>query len=138
MSSVSATQAVKGCSVEAHIVFPILFAAGMSLVDTTDGVMMHGACDWAFIKPMGKLYYNMTITLVSVIIALLVGGIEALGLLSDKLGLSGEFWDAIGTLDDNLNYLGFAIVGIFLAAWMLSYAVYRLKGLDALDVPCAE
>ena len=67
------------------MVFPALFAAGMSLVDTTDGVLMLGAYDWAFVKPIRKLYYNLTITLVSVVVAFLVGGIEALGLVGDQL-----------------------------------------------------
>ena len=116
------------------MVFPVLFAAGMSLVDTTDGVMMLRAYDWAFVKPMRKLYYNMTITLVSVMVALLIGGIEALGLVGDQLGLTGVFWDAIGTLNDNFNNLGFAIIGIFVAAWVLSYIIYKAKGLDDIEV----
>ena len=92
--------------IEAILVFPVLFAAGMSLVDTTDGVVMLGAYDWAFVKPMRKLYYNMTITLVSVVVAVLIGGIEALGLIGDKLALSGGFWDAIGTLNRQLQQPG--------------------------------
>ena len=138
MFGVSAAQAAKGVPLEAILVLPVLFAAGMSLVDTTDGVMMLGAYDWAFVKPIRKLYYNMTITLVSVIVAVLIGGIEALGLIGDKLGLAGRFWDAVGALDDNFNGLGFAIVGIFLAAWAFSYLFYRLKGLDDLEVGRAD
>jgi high-affinity nickel-transport protein len=134
---VSAAQATKGVPFEAILVFPLLFAAGMSLVDTTDGVMMLGAYDWAFVKPIRKLYYNMTITLVSVIVAILIGGIEALGLIGDKLGLSGGFWDAVGALNDNFNNLGFVIIGIFVAAWALSFAIYKAKRLDELDVRSA-
>ena len=134
---VSAAQATKGVPFEAILVFPVLFAAGMSLVDTTDGVMMLGAYDWAFVKPIRKLYYNMTITLVSVIVAILIGGIEALGLIGDKLGLSGGFWDAVGALNDNFNNLGFVIIGIFVAAWALSFAIYKAKRLDELDVRSA-
>lgn len=130
----SATQAAKGISIEAILVFPVLFAAGMSLVDTTDGVMMLGAYDWAFVKPMRKLYYNMAITLVSIAVALLIGGIEALGLISDKLGLTGGFWDWIATLNGNFNNLGFAIIGIFLVSWLLSYAIYKAKHLDDVEV----
>lgn len=130
MFGVSAAQAAKGVPFSAIMVFPILFAAGMSLVDTTDGVMMLGAYDWAFIKPMRKLYYNMTITLVSVIVAVLIGGIEALGLIADQLGLEGGVWDAIGALNDNFNNLGFVIIGVFLAAWVLSYFIYKAKKLD--------
>jgi len=115
------------------MVFPFLFAAGMSLVDTTDGVMMLGAYDWAFVKPMRKLYYNMTITLVSIVVAVLIGGIEALGLIGDQLKLSGGFWEAIGALNDNFNNLGFAIIGVFVAAWVISYAIYKAKGLDDFE-----
>jgi high-affinity nickel-transport protein len=137
MFGVSAAQAAKGVPLEAILVFPILFAAGMSLIDTTDGVMMLGAYDWAFVKPIRKLYYNMTITLVSVVVAVLIGAIEALGLIGDKLGLEGRFWDGVGALNDNFNGLGFAIIGVFAAAWAASYAIYRIKGLDAVEVRTA-
>ena len=110
----------------------------MSLVDTTDGVLMLGAYNWAFVQPVRKLYYNMTITLVSVIVAVLIGGIEALGLLGDQLGLSGGFWDGIGALNKNFGALGFAIIGIFIVAWIVSVLVYRYQGLDALEVRAAE
>ena len=84
---ISAAQAAKGMSFSAILVFPALFAAGMSLVDTTDGVLMLGAYGWAFMKPIRKLYYNMTITAVSVVVAVLIGGIEALGLIGDNSAL---------------------------------------------------
>ncbi len=134
MFGVSAAQAAKGVPFEAIMVFPVLFAAGMSLIDTTDGVMMLGAYDWAFVKPMRKLYYNMTITLVSIIVAVLIGGIEALGLIADQLGLTGGFWGVIGALNDNFNNLGFVIIGIFLLAWIGSYLIYKIKRLDDVDV----
>ena len=122
---ISATQAAQGVSVWSIMVFPALFAAGMSLVDTTDGVLMLGAYDWAFVKPVRKLYYNLTITLVSVAVAFLVGGIKALGLLGAQLDLSGWFWDGIGALNDGFNSLGFAIIGVFIAAWVGSVLIYR-------------
>ncbi|MEO9168711.1 MAG: HoxN/HupN/NixA family nickel/cobalt transporter [Aestuariivirga sp.] len=131
---VAGAQAAKGVSLFAVMVFPVLFAAGMSLVDTTDGVMMLGAYNWAFVKPMRKLYYNMTITLVSVVIAVLIGGIEALGLIGDQLGLEGGFWGFIGSLNDNFNTLGFGIIGVFVAAWAISFIVYKAKRLDDVDV----
>ncbi len=133
----SATQAAQGLSLWSIMVFPALFAAGMSLIDTTDGVLMLGAYQWAFIKPIRKLYYNLTITLVSVIVAFLVGGIEALGLLASQFGLSGWFWDAIAALNDNFSNLGFVIIGVFIAAWIGSIVVYRYKGLDDIDVTSA-
>ncbi|WP_127902449.1 HoxN/HupN/NixA family nickel/cobalt transporter [Solirhodobacter olei] len=135
---VSASQAAKGLSVEAILVFPVLFAAGMSLVDTTDGVMMLGAYDWAFVKPMRKLYYNMTITLVSILVAVLIGGIEALGLIGSQLDLQGGFWTAVGSLNGNFNNLGFAIIGLFIVAWGLSYVIYRLQRLDEIEVTRAD
>jgi len=105
----------------------------MSLIDTTDGVLMLGAYDWAFVRPVRKLYYNLTITLVSVLVAVLIGGIEALGLIAAQLHLKGVFWDAIGTLNDNFNNLGFIIIGVFIAAWFASFVIYRVKGYDRLE-----
>jgi nickel/cobalt transporter (NiCoT) family protein len=131
---ISATQAAKGASIWTIMVFPALFAAGMSLVDTTDGVLMLGAYDWAFVKPIRKLFYNMTITLVSVIIALLIGGIEALGLLEDQLHLSGAFWEWVNRLNGNFNGLGFAIIGVFIVTWAASVIIYRYKGYEQLEV----
>ncbi len=96
------------------MVFPALFTAGMTLLDTTDSVLMVGAYGWAFAKPIRKLYYNMTITLVSVVVAVLVGGVEALGLVADRLKLEGGFWDGVGALNDNFGVLGLVIVGLFL------------------------
>ena len=81
------TQAVNGASAATILVFPALFAAGMTLIDTTDGVLMLGAYGWAFMKPVRKLYYNMTITAVSVVVAVVVGGLETLNLIGDRLGL---------------------------------------------------
>jgi high-affinity nickel-transport protein len=131
---ISATQAAKGVSIWSIMVFPALFAAGMSLIDTTDGVLMLGAYNWAFVKPIRKLYYNLTITSVSVLVAVLIGGIEALGLMGDQFGLSGWFWDGVGALNDNFNSLGFVIIGVFIAAWVGSVVMYRYKGLDDIEV----
>ena len=83
------------------MVFPALFASGMALVDTLDNVLMVGAYGWAFSKPQRKLYYNMTITGTSVVVALFIGGPEALGLLMDKFALSGGIWRWVGALNDN-------------------------------------
>lgn len=134
----SATQASQGVSIWGILVFPVLFAAGMSLVDTTDGILMLGAYEWAFIRPVRKIYYNLCITLVAVVVAVLIGGIETLGLLADKFGLSGGLWDVIGALNDNFNNLGFVIIGVFVGAWILSYAVYKARGYDRLDVGVAR
>ncbi len=127
---ISATQAAQGMSPWQAIVFPALFTVGMALVDTTDSILMVGAYGWAFINPLRKLWYNLTITAASVLIALLIGGIEALGLIGAQLALSGPFWDAIGRLNDSIGNLGFAVVGIFILCWAVSSIVYRLKGYD--------
>ena len=101
----------------------------MSLVDTTDGVLMLGAYGWAFMKPIRKLYYNLTITAVSVVVAVLIGGIETLGLIGDTLKLEGAFWDFIGALNDNFGLLGYVIIGVFAASWIASIADLSRQGL---------
>jgi nickel/cobalt transporter (NiCoT) family protein len=133
---ISATQASQGLSIWSILVFPALFTAGMTLIDTTDSILMLGAYGWAFVKPIGKLYYNLTITAVSVIVAVVVGGLETLNLIGDQLGLTdgGGFWGAIGSLNDNFGVVGFAIVAIFVVAWLISYLVYRAKRYDEIEV----
>lgn len=131
---ISATQAAQGLSIWSIMVFPALFTAGMSLIDTSDSTLMLGAYGWAFVKPIRKLYYNLTITAVSVVVAVVVGGIEALGLIGNQLTLTGGFWDAIGALNDNFGTLGYLIVGIFTFSWLISFMVYRAKGYDEIDV----
>jgi high-affinity nickel-transport protein len=135
---ISATQAGQGMSIWSIMVFPALFAAGMALIDTTDGVLMLGAYNWAFVRPIRKLYYNLVITAVSVLVAVLIGGIEGLGLIGDQLGLEGWFWDGVGALNDNFNGLGFVIIGVFVVAWAGSVIVYRYSGLDKLDTRPVE
>ena len=130
---ISASTASQGLSVWSIMIFPALFTAGMTLLDTTDSVLMVGAYGWAFAKPIRKLYYNMTITLVSVVVAVLVGGIEGLGLVADRLKLEGGFWDGVGALNDNFGVLGLAIVGLFLLSWAVSVAVYRYKRYDEAE-----
>jgi high-affinity nickel-transport protein len=132
---ISATQASRGLSIWSILVFPGLFTAGMTLIDTTDSILMLGAYGWAFVKPIRKLYYNLTITAVSVIVAVIVGSLEMLNLIGDQLGLSdaGGFWGAIGSLNDNFGVLGYLIVGIFVAAWLVSYVVYRINRYDEIE-----
>src|SRR5471032_2214285 len=134
LMGISASQASQGLSPWSIMVFPLLFSAGMSLVDTLDGHLMLGAYGWAYLKPIRKIYYNMTITLVSVVVAIVIGGIEALGLLADQLKLQGPVWDAIGTLNDNFGTLGFVIIGIFAFSWIVSVLIYRAKRFDELEV----
>jgi high-affinity nickel-transport protein len=136
---ISATQASQGLSIWSIMVFPALFTAGMTLIDTTDSILMLGAYGWAFVKPIRKLYYNLTITAVSVVVAVVVGGLEALNLIGYQLGLTdgGGFWGAIGSLNDNFEVLGYLIVGIFIVAWLVSYVVYRINGYDKIEATAA-
>src|SRR5277367_5726156 len=130
---ISAAEASKGLSFWAILVFPILFAAGMSLIDTTNSILMLGAYGWAFVKPIRKLYYNMTITGVSVLVALVVGGIEALGLLGSRFRLTGSFWNGVALLNDNFGTLGYFIVGLFAVSWVVSIAVYKWRRFDEME-----
>ena len=137
--AIAATEATKGLPLWSIMTFPLLFAAGMSLIDTTDGIAMLGAYGWAFVKPVRKLYYNLTITSVSVVVALVIGGIEGLGLAAQELNISGGwFWNLVAVLNNNFGYLGYSIIGIFLVSWLVSIAVYRFKRYDDLDVKLAE
>jgi high-affinity nickel-transport protein len=131
---ISAAEASKGLPFWSILIFPALFAAGMSLIDTTDNILMLGAYGWAFVKPIRKLYYNMTITSVSVVVALAVGGIEALGLLVDRFHLKGTFWDAVTRLNENFGTLGYFIVGLFVFSWVASVAFYKWRRFDDLEL----
>ncbi|GAC1450761.1 MAG: HoxN/HupN/NixA family nickel/cobalt transporter [Ktedonobacterales bacterium] len=118
----------------AIMLLPLLFAAGMSLADTTDGVMMLGAYGWAFVKPIRKLYYNLNITLISVVVALVVGTFETLNIIAGQLRLSGPFWDTIGNLNSNFTLVGATIIGIFILSWVVSTVIYRVKKYEDLEV----
>jgi len=133
---ISSTQAANGMSLSAIMVFPALFAAGMSLVDTTDSVLMLGVYGWAFMKPIRKLYYNMTITAVSVVVAILIGGLETLNLIGDQLDLTdgGGFWGKIGDINNNFGILGYLIMGIFVLGWLGSAAFYKFRRYEDIEV----
>jgi nickel/cobalt transporter (NiCoT) family protein len=107
----------------AILCLPILFAAGMSLLDTIDGSFMNFAYGWAFSKPVRKIYYNLTVTGLSVVVALLIGTIELGGLVASQLGLSGSFWASLENVD--LNTVGFMIFGMFVATWALALGVWK-------------
>jgi high-affinity nickel-transport protein len=129
---ISAAGATEGLSHWAIMVFPLLFCAGMALIDTADGILMLGAYGWAFQKPMRKLYYNLTITGLSVAVAVIIGGIETLGLVQDKLALTGRFWDNVAVLNDNFGLLGYGIIALFIAGWLASLLIYKLRRYDDL------
>jgi len=117
---------------------PLLFTAGMTLADTTDGVTMLGAYGWAFVKPIRKLFYNMTITLISVLVALIIGALETLGIISVQLNLSGPFWDFVGNLTGNFFWVGVGIVAVFILSWLGSTLIYRIKRYDEIEVKSAK
>ncbi len=112
----------------AFLVLPILFTAGMSLFDSLDGAFMGLAYDWAFLRPVRKIYYNITVTGLSVVVALLIGGIEIVGLLGEKLGVTSGPVAWVGTID--LNNVGYAIVGLFIVTWAVSAAVWRFGRIE--------
>jgi high-affinity nickel-transport protein len=120
--------AASGLPWYAILCLPVLFAAGMSLLDTIDGSFMNFAYGWAFSKPVRKVYYNLTITGLSVAVALIIGTVELLGLLAEKFDLHGAFWDWISGLD--LNLIGFVIVGIFFATWIVAMAVWKFGRIE--------
>jgi nickel/cobalt transporter (NiCoT) family protein len=131
---ISAAEASKGLWLWSILVFPMLFAAGMSLVDTTDNILMLGAYGWAFVKPIRKLYYNMTITLVSALVALVVGGIEALGLRAGRPHREGLLWDMVGKLNKNFGTLGYCIIALFTLCWCISIWIYKWRRFDDLEL----
>ena len=143
--SISATEAARGASLANILVFPALFASGMALVDTADSMLMVSAYRWALVDPMRKLWYNLTITGASVAVALMIGGIEALSLISDRLGPSGGVWALVDALNESLANAGAAVVALFAVAWLVSALLYRrviacdpshaneLRGADATE-----
>ncbi len=122
------TSVAAGLPWYAIMCLPILFAAGMSLLDTIDGSFMNFAYGWAFSKPVRKVYYNITITGLSVAVALLIGTAELLAILADKLGLTGGVWDWVAGLD--LNTIGYGVVGVFVLVWLLALAVWKFGRIE--------
>src|SRR6201996_8584203 len=119
---------VSGLPFYAILSLPILFAAGMCLFDTIDGCFMNFAYDWAFAKPIRKVYYNMTVTGLSVFVALFIGTIEILGLIGQEYGLNGGFWTFLGNF--NINKAGFVIVGIFVITWIAALAIWHFGKIE--------
>ncbi|MGV7212273.1 HoxN/HupN/NixA family nickel/cobalt transporter [Bradyrhizobium sp. UFLA05-112] len=137
--SISATEAARGAPLSDVLVFPALFAAGMALVDTADSALMVSAYRWAFVDPMRKLWYNLTITGASVVVALFIGGVEALGLIGQRFGLDGALWTLIESLNGSLANFGFAVIALFVLAWVVSIVTYRVAfgragPVDAVEV----
>jgi high-affinity nickel-transport protein len=120
--------AASGMPVGAIVCLPVLFAAGMALLDTIDGAFMNFAYGWALSRPVRKMYYNMTITGLSVAVALLIGSAELLSVLAGRLGLTGGVWDTVAGLD--LDLVGYAVVALFVVTWAVAIAVWRLAHLE--------
>ena len=112
----------------AILVLPVLFAAGMSLFDALDGVFMARAYGWAFLKPVRKVFYNLTVTVLSVIVALVIGVIVLAGLIADRLGVESGPLAAIGSA--NLELVGFAIVGLFVTTWIVALLIWRFGRIE--------
>jgi high-affinity nickel-transport protein len=123
---ISATQAVRGLPLWSILVFPVLFTAGMSLVDTLDGTLMVGAYGWAYVNPARKLYYNMAVTSISIVIALVVGLVEVLGLIANRLTFAAARWKVVHTLNENFATIGYVIIGVLIASWFISLAIQRM------------
>ena len=115
------------------LVLPFTFTCGMVLVDTTDGVTMRMAYGWAFLNPIRKIYYNLTVTVISVLVALVIGLVELLQVVAGELRLSGAFWDWLMGLD--FESIGFGIIIIFVASWLVSTAVWKFRGLSQIPEP---
>lgn len=130
---IAASETVHGLSFWSVLIFPALFTAGMTLIDTTDNILMLGAYGWAFMKPIRKLYYNLTITFVSVIVALCLGMVEALGIIGEKIEANGYVWNVIRGLNSHFDILGYLIIGIFMASWIISVIAYKWMQIDKLE-----
>jgi nickel/cobalt transporter (NiCoT) family protein len=130
--AIAAAEAGRGLPIWAILIFPALFTAGMCLIDTTDGILMLGAYGWAFMKPVRKLYYNLNITLISVLVAFLVGTIEVLSIISMEFKLTSGVWYYLNNLD--FGVLGGVIIGLFILSWLISTLIYKIKKYDDIVV----
>jgi high-affinity nickel-transport protein len=128
LATAGAAATANGIPFYAILCLPVLFAAGMSLLDTIDGAFMNFAYGWAFAKPVRKIYYNITITALSVAVAVVVGTIELIAVFSEKLSLTGGVWSFVSAID--LNYVGYAIVALFVATWAVALAVWRFGRIE--------
>jgi high-affinity nickel-transport protein len=126
----SAGQAAHGLSIWSIPIFPALFTAGMSLMDTADSTIMVGTYGWAFVNPIRKLHYNVTVTFASIVAALVIGSIEALSLIGDKFALQGPLWRLVARLSENLVLIGYLLVAFFVVCWLGSYLLYKFSGYD--------
>ena len=130
---IAATNAQAGFPTAVILIFPALFTAGMSLIDTLDGILMVNAYGWAFVNPVKKLWYNFVVTLMGVVVAFVVGLAELLGLLAEKLDLEGPFWDFFSMLSDNFGLIGYIILGAFVLTWTFAVLYYKYGPMKDLE-----
>lgn len=130
---IAGAEAAKGLSVWVILVFPALFAAGMMLMDTTDSILMVRAYSWAFRNPIRKLYYNLTITIVSAVVALTVALIEVMAMMTEQLDIKGIIWSQVQSFSNHWELVGVFVVSLFIASWFISMLIYRVKGYDHID-----
>ena len=126
--AITAGAATTGLPFYSIICLPIIFAAGMSLLDTLDGAFMMQAYGWAFSNPVRKVYYNITVTGLSVAVAFIIGTVEVLQVVTDHFGLAGGVWNVVGAL--NLNVIGIAIVALFVLTWGVAWLVWKYSGIE--------
>ncbi|KLI03484.1 HoxN/HupN/NixA family nickel/cobalt transporter [Sporolactobacillus inulinus] len=126
--ALSAESARAHMSIAAVLALPLLFAAGMNVMDTTDSVMMTRAYRWALDTPVRKVYYNLTVTAISVLAALLIGSIELSQVVSEQFHLQGGFWNWVQAID--LNWMGYGLIFLFLAVWLISYLIWKIFRID--------
>ncbi|KAG0380202.1 hypothetical protein BGX24_009630 [Mortierella sp. AD032] len=130
---IAATKAQAGFPPAVILIFPALFTAGMSLIDTLDGIIMVKAYGWAFVNPVKKLWYNFVVTLLGVIVAFVVGISELLGLLAEKLDLEGSFWDFFAMLSDHFGLIGYVILATFILTWVFAVLIYKYGPMKDLE-----
>jgi high-affinity nickel-transport protein len=128
---ISAAQAHHAVPFWTIMVFPALFTAGMSLIDATDGILMTRVYGWALVRPAKKLVYNLTITLFSILVALVIGALQVLDMLAGRLALEGPFWSFVGEVNEHSGVLGFAVIAAFLVCWGLSVLMARANAARA-------
>jgi nickel/cobalt transporter (NiCoT) family protein len=129
--SISAASSTTGISIGEMLLLPLAFTAGMVLIDTLDGILMLGAYGWAYVQPVRKLYYNLNITLVSVIVALFIGGVEAMQLLTSQFKFHNGFSQLINAID--LGKLGYITIVIFVISWLVSLFIYKIRRYDLIE-----
>lgn len=125
---IAAGLAAKGMPLIHILILPLLFAAGMTLIDTTDGVLMLYAYNWAFMKPIRKIYYNLSITSISVFVAFIIGTIETMQVIATEVNIQGNFWNKLQNM--SFSHLGYIIISIMLTSWVAAILIYKLKGYD--------